>query len=123
MHHTAIRSIKATPDGIIVTGLVISTESFSGIPVSDFNYFSTEEAYQTAPNTNVNGEFLTSGFVNKFNFDGTRVWGTYYDESIRTMEVFENEIYRSEEHTSELQSRENLVCRLLLEKKKNNKDR
>src|SRR5690606_41591804 len=26
--------------------------------------------------------------------------------------------YRSEEHTSELQSRENLVCRLLLEKKK-----
>src|SRR5690606_34049108 len=27
-------------------------------------------------------------------------------------------IYRSEEHTSELQSRENLVCRLLLEKKK-----
>src|SRR5436309_11755919 len=32
---------------------------------------------------------------------------------------------RSEEHTSELQSRENLVCRLLLEKKKkiNTKDR
>src|SRR5207302_6027932 len=26
--------------------------------------------------------------------------------------------HRSEEHTSELQSRENLVCRLLLEKKK-----
>src|SRR5690606_11896461 len=30
---------------------------------------------------------------------------------------------RSEEHTSELQSRENLVCRLLLEKKKQNKQR
>src|SRR5690606_41629819 len=30
------------------------------------------------------------------------------------------EYFRSEEHTSELQSRENLVCRLLLEKKKNN---
>src|SRR5690606_40999771 len=28
---------------------------------------------------------------------------------------------RSEEHTSELQSRENLVCRLLLEKKKMNR--
>src|SRR5690606_41078550 len=28
--------------------------------------------------------------------------------------------HRSEEHTSELQSRENLVCRLLLEKKKTN---
>src|SRR5690606_40051574 len=31
----------------------------------------------------------------------------------------EQKILRSEEHTSELQSRENLVCRLLLEKKKN----
>src|SRR5690606_40797621 len=29
-------------------------------------------------------------------------------------------VHRSEEHTSELQSRENLVCRLLLEKKKYN---
>src|SRR5690606_40550036 len=28
-----------------------------------------------------------------------------------------DQAYRSEEHTSELQSRENLVCRLLLEKK------
>src|SRR3712207_8687064 len=32
---------------------------------------------------------------------------------------FEN-IFRSEEHTSELQSRQYLVCRLLLEKKKTN---
>src|SRR5690606_40603911 len=32
--------------------------------------------------------------------------------------AFSNTILRSEEHTSELQSRENLVCRLLLEKKK-----
>src|SRR5688572_32703442 len=29
-------------------------------------------------------------------------------------------VLRSEEHTSELQSQSNLVCRLLLEKKKNN---
>src|SRR5207302_6538096 len=33
---------------------------------------------------------------------------------------FDAYISRSEEHTSELQSRENLVCRLLLEKKKKN---
>src|SRR5690606_25310865 len=32
-------------------------------------------------------------------------------------QIADDEIYRSEEHTSELQSRENLVCRLLLEKK------
>src|SRR5207302_10134324 len=31
-------------------------------------------------------------------------------------------LHRSEEHTSELQSRENLVCRLLLEKKKKQKN-
>src|SRR5438270_4043838 len=33
---------------------------------------------------------------------------------------FLKDIVRSEEHTSELQSQSNLVCRLLLEKKKNN---
>src|SRR5438270_7681724 len=32
-------------------------------------------------------------------------------------------LHRSEEHTSELQSQSNLVCRLLLEKKKNRKQR
>src|SRR5436309_6774186 len=32
-------------------------------------------------------------------------------------------VERSEEHTSELQSRENLVCRLLLEKKKKKKQK
>src|SRR5690606_24629574 len=34
------------------------------------------------------------------------------------LEQIANHALRSEEHTSELQSRENLVCRLLLEKKK-----
>src|SRR3712207_8221580 len=32
--------------------------------------------------------------------------------------IFKNMVSRSEEHTSELQSRQYLVCRLLLEKKK-----
>src|SRR5690606_41074777 len=35
----------------------------------------------------------------------------------RLVERPEHAVVRSEEHTSELQSRENLVCRLLLEKK------
>src|SRR5690606_16397611 len=43
-----------------------------------------------------------------FSFDGTE-WKKLGD--------------RSEEHTSELQSRENLVCRLLLEKKKKSRDK
>src|SRR5438445_7218715 len=38
----------------------------------------------------------------------------------RLVAVWPSGIARSEEHTSELQSRQYLVCRLLLEKKKNN---
>src|ERR1039457_7624459 len=41
----------------------------------------------------------------------------------RDISVFAQWINRSEEHTSELQSPCNLVCRLLLEKKKKIKDR
>src|SRR5258708_24909587 len=36
----------------------------------------------------------------------------------RAKEMFERLLQRSEEHTSELQSPDHLVCRLLLEKKK-----
>src|SRR3712207_8787579 len=39
----------------------------------------------------------------------------------RVLTLFGEPLYRSEEHTSELQSRQYLVCRLLLEKKKKNK--
>src|SRR5690606_40450140 len=38
----------------------------------------------------------------------------------RTSSILKFPLMRSEEHTSELQSRENIVCRLLLEKKKIN---
>src|SRR3712207_8017434 len=42
-------------------------------------------------------------------------------DSIRILpEPADPPYFRSEEHTSELQSRQYLVCRLLLEKKKNN---
>src|SRR5690606_41492742 len=46
----------------------------------------------------------------------------YLDQESGTKLVQLADEYRSEEHTSELQSRENLVCRLLLEKKNNNKN-
>src|SRR5690606_8862427 len=55
--------------------------------------------------------YLEYGVVaNSVNFPIIEV---YPEASTRTRMVV-----RSEEHTSELQSRENLVCRLLLEKKK-----
>src|SRR5690606_39844843 len=43
---------------------------------------------------------------------------TYRSRSSRAASFSSATASRSEEHTSELQSRENLVCRLLLEKKK-----
>src|SRR2546421_9726040 len=59
--------------------------------------------------------------------DGKKLFGTA--EALRVARVFSPRIspdgsrvaYRSEEHTSELQSRSDLVCRLLLEKKKKKK--
>src|SRR3712207_6998681 len=43
------------------------------------------------------------------------------DDAIRAISLISRLVAdRSEEHTSELQSRQYLVCRLLLEKKKNN---
>src|SRR5690606_41689156 len=51
----------------------------------------------------------------------SRAWpsAAYMAAGPATASVASRPPYRSEEHTSELQSRENLVCRLLLEKKKN----
>src|SRR5690625_1596354 len=42
----------------------------------------------------------------------------YHRKKIRLLFRFHRQMTRSEEHTSELQSRGHLVCRLLLEKKK-----
>src|SRR3712207_8401753 len=57
----------------------------------------------------------------------TLPYATHVDEKpLRTEEVRESSpallTQRSEEHTSELQSRQYLVCRLLLEKKKKKKN-
>src|SRR5690606_42114425 len=41
----------------------------------------------------------------------------WFEESLGRQVITELTVDRSEEHTSELQSRENLVCRLLLEQK------
>src|SRR5438067_7971712 len=49
--------------------------------------------------------------------DGEGVWGRWNANGPGTARLF-YELGRSEEHTSELQSRFDLVCRLLLEKKK-----
>src|SRR2546430_13422726 len=52
----------------------------------------------------------------------TEVIGTLFEkrlkDRVRQRVIEEGVLERSEEHTSELQSQSNLVCRLLLEKKK-----
>src|SRR5690606_42148868 len=48
-----------------------------------------------------------------------KLLGTILSVSDLTKTYKSGQSTRSEEHTSELQSRENLVCRLLLEKKEN----
>src|SRR5205085_9776496 len=55
--------------------------------------------------------------------DGRELWTETYDRELKDVFAVQSEIAtavtaRSEEHTSELQSQSNLVCRLLLEKKK-----
>src|SRR5690606_41092705 len=55
------------------------------------------------------------------NFEMVLNYPAYTKKTDETLKSTGNATIRSEEHTSELQSRENLVCRLLLEKKKNNK--
>src|SRR2546430_4690362 len=45
-------------------------------------------------------------------------YGTVVYELRQPLTALNGQVQRSEEHTSELQSQSNLVCRLLLEKKK-----
>src|SRR2546422_3134616 len=65
----------------------------------------------------------TTLFRSRFTRSGMRAGGTSspwsYSKDKRSSTASEEGPSRSEEHTSELQSRLHLVCRLLLEKKKN----
>src|SRR5690606_42037613 len=73
---------------------------------------------------NTLGDFISGGHLERFG-DKNGHLGQYSLKQADPRAIFAqnsgsscNGMNRSEEHTSELQSRENLVCRLLLEKKK-----
>src|SRR5690606_41483840 len=68
----------------------------------------------------VYGSDALAGVINIITRKGGRKENTL-GVRVRIQEESAGTAYRSEEHTSELQSRENLVCRLLLEKKKKNR--
>src|SRR5690606_41937449 len=59
---------------------------------------------------------IADGVMQVTSFDPDRL--SDVDHVSEELEKLQGWLERSEEHTSELQSRENLVCRLLLEKKK-----
>src|SRR5690606_4485677 len=121
----------------------VKYESLSGTNVSrDFvelpsqvleNWGSDPEVLKMYAKHYKTGEVIPDALIKKINDVGTFDQGfatvEYLAASLLDMDyhtqtepitvnidTFED---RSEEHTSELQSRENLVCRLLLEKKKN----
>src|SRR5262245_64806025 len=50
--------------------------------------------------------------------DGFPLWNPYLLSGVSFIANPQSALFRSEEHTSELQSLRHLVCRLLLEKKK-----
>src|SRR2546430_3510455 len=65
-----------------------------------------------------------AAWAEKITHTGTRKVGRYFAENSTAamMPMVFCASLRSEEHTSELQSQSNLVCRLLLEKKKTKKE-
>ena len=78
------------------------SEDYYNVPLDDF-MFAIKNAIKNGYSISIGGDVSESGY------------SSTHDVAM----VPSYDIPRSEEHTSELQSRRNLVCRLLLEKKKN----
>src|SRR2546422_8347917 len=61
----------------------------------------------------------TNIFLSSMRVYAVSAWEIWQSMPSASTEMYGSTGHRSEEHTSELQSRLHLVCRLLLEKKKN----
>src|SRR5690606_6239302 len=118
-----------TPQYIHGRGLFTEVEgrylSRYGESVLQLGYIDNDSAFRDE-NPGENGERWALDFSTRAAFG--RGWSGYGDYSVISDEDYLSDLnrsleidQRSEEHTSELQSRENLVCRLLLEKKKKKK--
>src|SRR5688572_31479091 len=71
---------------------------------------------------NVEMLFDQGQFWENVDWSKTRAYAMGLGEMYVNLKGRESQGIRSDEHTSELQSQSNLVCRLLLEKKKPNND-
>src|SRR5690606_5353010 len=92
----------------VVSGGELFTALQAGFPSERIHFHGNNKSY----------EELDMAIKNNV---GCIVVDNFYELSLLEQVCIENKSTRSEEHTSELQSRENLVCRLLLEKKKKKK--
>src|SRR3712207_8336996 len=88
-------------------------------------FFWTSEIFYFAATFKGSGIDFCQCFRRHFHLFSSVVWNDFRDVftlPLFRIKFFIDQCYRSEEHTSELQSRQYLVCRLLLEKKKNTKE-
>src|SRR5690606_16984808 len=105
--------------GADILRLWVASTDYSGeLTISDEILKRVAEGYRRIRNT------LRFLLANQADFDPSRdmlpveQWLEIDRYALKLTHDLQRKILRSEEHTSELQSRENLVCRLLLEKKK-----
>src|SRR5690606_41191051 len=114
-HGISVRTTTAvlgTFGGIAVTVLIaLAAGRPTGMTGADGE--AAQILYSTHPHLSLSTVFLAGVIISGL--------GALNDVTI-TQASSAWELRRSEEHTSELQSRENLVCRLLLEKKKRKQD-
>src|SRR5688572_31445793 len=99
----------------------------SFLPLFSFNHSATPDIYTLSLHDalpisiscNVGSLKFVSSRRDTLSFSASMITGCRSVNASRTERSFTSCLLRSEEHTSELQSQSNLVCRLLLEKKKN----
>src|SRR5699024_11226783 len=100
-----------------------------GVGVTTTNAVTESHLSQTVKADEVNGDtpneiyhkMLNAGIATpkvKWNLNGPNKIKAHWYKKAHWHDAWNNINVRSEEHTSELQSRFDLVCRLLLEKKK-----
>ena len=113
---------RVTPKNPPIPGAEVQTRiTAKGKEVTECLIYSIEGVISSIhTNTKVNGSMTFNEFVINLKHEtGKDYVLTFNQTSSDTFDIL-NRI-RSEEHTSELQSRLHLVCRLLLEKKKQKK--
>src|SRR5688572_31336445 len=104
----------------MIAGSVLTTGIWDGLPIMRQTADPMGSYFDATPGKAA-FFFLVVGFI-LFNLIGMgatialAMW--FFNREVKVTEQMPNRADRSEEHTSELQSQSNLVCRLLLEKKK-----